>query len=167
MAHDGGQILFVMHACKSETNLFAFYAVCAAIYIYIPRALRATPPPCLTKSKTEKQTKTVLFLDAPGVPQTSLLGAPGLHFVTLGIILATRAPKGRQSRPKGPQSKNSLFRNRQLEDFGTPLETTLAPLGLLFRVFVCKSGRLNSCRVFFTIFFRKATSTQRLHVAKP
>ena len=63
-----------------------------------------------TKSKTEKQTKTVLFLDAPGVPQTSLLETPGLHFETLGVILATRAPKGRQSRPKGPQMKKQSIK---------------------------------------------------------
>ena len=58
-----------------------------------------------TKSKTEKQTETVIFLDTPEVPQTSFLGAPGLYFDTLGVIWATRAPKGRQRRLKGPQMK--------------------------------------------------------------
>ena len=78
------------------------------MYMYIyryPRALRATPPPCLTKtkSKTEKQTKTILFLDAPGVSQTSLLGAPGLHFETLGVILLPGSPKDAKAGQRDPK----------------------------------------------------------------
>ena len=135
------------------------------IYIY-PRALRATPPPCLTKTKTKSKTERererrrkrkrnrkrkkerkrrrkrqrkrqqVLFLDAPGVPQTSLLGAPGLHFETLGVILATRAPKGRQSRPKGPQVKKETLQEsstgRLWDPLGDHFGTTLATVSSFF-----------------------------------
>ena len=117
---------------------FAYIYKYTDVYIYIyPRALRATPPPCLTKSKTEKQTKTVLFLDAPGVPQTSHLGAPGLHFETLGAILATPAPKGRQSRPKGPQMKKETLQESSKGRLWDP-GITLGPCGRLFQFFCVK-----------------------------
>ena len=141
------------------------------MYIYIniyPRALRATLPPCLTKtkSKTEKETKTVLFLDAPGVPQTSLLGAPGLHFETPGVHFGYPASQGRQRSSKGPQMKKRVCRNRQQGDFGTPLGSLWDHVGDFFLFFYVKVLGLDSGRVFFTIFCRKATSAQRLHVAK-
>ena len=42
-------------------------------------------------------------------PKRYFLKASGLHFETLGFILATRAPQGRQRSPKGPQMKKETL----------------------------------------------------------
>ena len=118
------------------------------------------------EKETEKATAGIL-LDAPGVLQTSLLGVPGLHFETLGVILATRAPKGDQSRPKGPQMKKASLQESSTGRLWAPLGNHFGIILSTFSSFLCKSWGLDSGHVFLTIFFRKATSVQRLHVAKP
>ena len=63
-----------------------------------------------SKRKRQKKRQQGSFLDVPGLPKTSVVGAPELHFETLGFVFGHPGPQGRQRSTKGPQMKKESTR---------------------------------------------------------
>ena len=130
------------------------------ICIYIsksPAGNRATVPDQDQVQDREADQDHTLF----GCPW----GAPRLT-CGRGSLWLPGPPKDAKAGQRDPKCKKSLFRNRQRMTLGPPGGPLWDNVGDFFE-FIYKSWGLDSGRVFFMIFCRKATSAQRLHVAKP